>query len=521
MMITLLLLLLCVNRAVSEDIAEVLKALHGDIEEVLALSHEEEEELKKEEEKIIAVTEDQVSTSGGNIPEINEMDHTDGMYQGDMKLTSDQIVDVIEDIEEEREEKRGNGTEYRQRRKRQAFRDARYPQTIWENGVYYFFHSSATKQKIQVFVEDGCWSYVGRIEKPQQELSLGRGCESVGTAAHEIGHALGFWHTQSRHDRDRFITLDLNNIKPDWRDQFTKQTTVTNNNYDLTYDYGSIMHYGYRSASYNKKPTMIPKDTLYAQTLGSPFISFYELLMMNKHYKCLDNCKPETSAICQMDGFPHPRDCKKCICPSGFGGDLCDRRPSGCGQVLNATTNYQTLTDTVGNINVGEREDFSKCNYWIQAPKGSRIEVKLESFTRGLAVDGCSYAGVEIKTHSDLRLTGYRFCAPEDKGVTLVSNYHIVPVITYNRAYASQTDIRKELEEVKDEIKELQLSEEQRKDLEEREKIIIDVEEDHVTASGDTLASINFNDNVTDELFQGDLKLIGNDNFNYCCFNVA
>ncbi|KAK6725962.1 hypothetical protein RB195_004339 [Necator americanus] len=35
----------------------------------------------------------------------------------------------------------------------------------------------------------------------------------VGTATHEIGHALGFWHTQSRHDRDRFITLDASNIK--------------------------------------------------------------------------------------------------------------------------------------------------------------------------------------------------------------------------------------------------------------------------------------------------------------------
>ncbi|KAK6725960.1 hypothetical protein RB195_004338 [Necator americanus] len=57
-------------------------------------------------------------------------------------------------------------------------------------------------------------------------------------------------------------------------------------------------------------------------------------------------------------------------------------------------------------------------------------------------VDGCFYAGVEIKTHKDLRLTGYRFCAPEDKGVTLVSNYHIVPVITYNRIHETQTVLK-------------------------------------------------------------------------------
>ncbi|KAK6725971.1 hypothetical protein RB195_004346 [Necator americanus] len=470
--ITLLLFLVCISRTVSENIDEMLRKHDSEIKDVLELPKNEKEELKKQEKNIIDVKQDHVSSSGDDILEVNMMDHTSGAYQGDMMLTESQVEDIKEDIEEEVAEKNGNATEYRKRRKRQAFRDSRYPDTTWRDGVYYFFHSSATpkvqsvfkkgaqewenytcidfhedknqkaEHKIQVFVENGCWSYVGKIQKPQQELSLGQGCDSVGTAAHEIGHALGFWHTQSRHDRDSFIRLDTENIKNDWLSQFTKQTTATNNNYDITYDYGSIMHYGYRAASHNKKQTMVPKDQLYSQTLGSPFISFYELLMMNKHYECLKKCKPETSAKCQMNGFPNPRDCTKCICPSGFGGDLCDQKPSGCGQVLNATKDYQTLTDTVGDINTQIREDFSKCYYWIQAPKDSRIDVKIESFTRGLAVDGCSYAGVEIKTHEDLRLTGYRFCAPEDKGVTLVSNYHIVPVITYNRAYASTTVLK-------------------------------------------------------------------------------
>ncbi|PIO72997.1 astacin, partial [Teladorsagia circumcincta] len=72
----------------------------------------------------------------------------------------------------------------------------------------------------------------------------------IGVAAHEIGHALGFWHTQSRYDRDDFITVLEENINLStqaiYLDEFLKQTMETNNNYGLTYDYGSLMHYGAR-----------------------------------------------------------------------------------------------------------------------------------------------------------------------------------------------------------------------------------------------------------------------------------
>lgn len=68
------------------------------------------------------------------------------------------------------------------------------------------------KDKIRVFAESGCWSYVGKIGG-SQDLSLGRGCESIGTAAHELGHALGLFHTMSRHDRDQYITINSHNVK--------------------------------------------------------------------------------------------------------------------------------------------------------------------------------------------------------------------------------------------------------------------------------------------------------------------
>ncbi|KAK6726192.1 hypothetical protein RB195_004487 [Necator americanus] len=425
----------------------------------LPLSDENKEKLEKLLKKIVRVHVDHVNPEGDDIEQVNENAGIgEVLYQGDMVLTDEQADEILSE---------DSGPN---RAKRQAFRNSHYPKTIWSDGVYYYFHPTASNMvrsvfkkaaalwsaetcidfhedvigmrphRIKVFRDVGCWSMVGKLNRVQ-ELSLGKGCETVATAQHEIGHSLGFYHEQARHDRDENIIVNYDHIQPRNRDQFKKQSTHTNDNYGLPYDYGSTMQYGTHSGSMDGEPTMVPRVPLYSETLGSPFLGFYDKLMMNIHYGCLEKCKNSRSAAqCRMGGFPNPRDCSRCVCPSGYGGKLCDERPEGCGKELTARRDPQILEGEIGERSAGEREreDMTMCTFWLKAPPGSKIEVKIAKLTPGFTVDGCRLWGVEINTQQDQRLSGHRFCAPEDAGVKLVSHSNIVPIIVFNRKFVTE-----------------------------------------------------------------------------------
>ena len=51
-----------------------------------------------------------------------------------------------------------------------------------------------------------------------QDLSLGKGCDSIGTVVHEMMHALGVFHMQSRYDRDWYVNVNLSNIPVELHD---------------------------------------------------------------------------------------------------------------------------------------------------------------------------------------------------------------------------------------------------------------------------------------------------------------
>lgn len=112
----------------------------------------------------------------------------------------------------------------------------------------------------------GCWSQVG-MRGGKQEIGLAGGC-GFGATVHEIGHAWGLWHEQSRQDRNNKITVFWQNITAGKEHNFNQH--ITDGEDIGTYDYGSIMHYGRFAFSKNNQPTIesIPPGKTLGQRNG-------------------------------------------------------------------------------------------------------------------------------------------------------------------------------------------------------------------------------------------------------------
>jgi hypothetical protein len=125
---------------------------------------------------------------------------------------------------------------------------------------------------VQSEADAGCWSYVGQVSDyagsfkgMSQPLNLGVGCETLGIAAHELGHALAMLHEQARDDRTKYISVHADNIVDGMMDQFVmEERAYTGTTYDLL----SLMHYSASAFSRDGSVTIEPHNRALTQYIG-------------------------------------------------------------------------------------------------------------------------------------------------------------------------------------------------------------------------------------------------------------
>ncbi|XP_037662300.1 meprin A subunit beta isoform X2 [Choloepus didactylus] len=160
---------------------------------------------------------------------------------------------------------------------------------------------------ISVIKGSGCWSSVGNRHVGRQELSIGTNCDRIATVQHEFLHALGFWHEQSRSDRDDYVSIIWDRILSGRENNFNTYNDQVSDSLNVPYDYTSVMHYSKTAFQNGTEPTIVTRIPDFMDVIGQRMdFSDYDLLKLNRLYNCssslsfMDSCNFELENVCGM-----------------------------------------------------------------------------------------------------------------------------------------------------------------------------------------------------------------------------
>lgn len=168
--------------------------------------------------------------------------------------------------------------------------------TNWESKTCLkFIEEKNPKGYIAIKYDGFCHSYVGFTGRKGQTLSVGDKMNPcpLGAVIHEFGHALGFFHEHSRPDRDEYVKVHFQNVRPELQHLWAKVSPKYVDDRGVGYDYNSIMHFSMTQG--NKEPGAVvlepikDKNARIGQRLKP---SDSDIEQLKKMYKC--NAKNES-----------------------------------------------------------------------------------------------------------------------------------------------------------------------------------------------------------------------------------
>ncbi|XP_066928918.1 astacin-like isoform X2 [Clytia hemisphaerica] len=187
----------------------------------------------------------------------------------------------------------------------------------------------------------GCYSEIG-YKRRQQRISIGSGYQWKGVIIHEILHAVGFYHEQSRLDRDQYLHINWDNIDTRNKRNFQK------------YDRGvAVMQYGNYAFAINIRLMTIVSKSDAKERLGQRRgMSSSDIRQLNMRYGCGDvTPPPTTTTTVDPSCVDKERYCKRSdidlYCHKSFMvRDSCQRSCNNCPQKPATTTSKIITTPT-------------------------------------------------------------------------------------------------------------------------------------------------------------------------------
>jgi len=146
---------------------------------------------------------------------------------------------------------------------------------------------------VHIMKGSGCSSSIGRTGG-RQTVSLGSGCVYAGIVMHELMHATGFWHEQSRADRDDHVIINWGNIRQGMEYNFLKYDLRKIQHLGAAYDTCSVMHYGPYAFSKRGLPTIVARKKGRCKLGQREGFSDTDIRKLNTLYECRGY--PQTSS---------------------------------------------------------------------------------------------------------------------------------------------------------------------------------------------------------------------------------
>lgn len=127
---------------------------------------------------------------------------------------------------------------------------------------------------------------MGYAHEKGQKMNLVEDCMLEGGIIHEFLHSLGFSHMHNVPNRDQYINIHWENVLPGMEVVFREKSDSDVTDFNLGYDYKSIMQYREDSFSRNGKPTMTAKAQGFKNMGDLSGLSEIDIAKINIAYNC-------------------------------------------------------------------------------------------------------------------------------------------------------------------------------------------------------------------------------------------